>query len=126
MSRKQNWPNAALELARILPRAEMHPEVLAWCSRRRAAEKWAVAFSGGADSLALLLLVWAHWPERRRHLQALHFNHRLRGAESRGDAAFCRRVCAALGVTLIAREWKRAKSAARPSERSEERRVGEE
>lgn len=67
-----------------------------------------MAFSGGADSLALLLLVWAHWPERRRALRALHFDHRLRGGESRADAAFCRRVCRGLGVTLATGAWKAA------------------
>jgi tRNA(Ile)-lysidine synthase len=67
---------------------------------------WHVAFSGGADSLALLLLLWAHWPERRTRLRALHFDHRLRGAESRADAVFCRRVCAALKVRLVAGAWR--------------------
>jgi len=52
------------------------------------------AVSGGADSLALLLLLWAHWPERRSRLQVLHFNHRLRGRASRTDEVFCRKVCA--------------------------------
>jgi len=40
-------------------------------------------------------------------LVALHFNHRLRGAEADADEAFCRELCAALGVGLIvgAAEW---------------------
>ncbi|HUR56461.1 MAG TPA: tRNA lysidine(34) synthetase TilS [Opitutaceae bacterium] len=66
---------------------------------------WHVAFSGGADSLALLLLLWAHWPERRRRLGVLHFDHRLRGPASRADALFCRQVCATLKVTLRSAAW---------------------
>jgi len=59
-----------------------------------------VALSGGADSVALLLLLWAHFSERRGDLLALHYNHRLRGAEADEDEAFCRELCAALGVEL--------------------------
>jgi tRNA(Ile)-lysidine synthase len=74
----------------------------------------AVAFSGGSDSLGLLLLLWAHWPRRRRRLRALHFDHRLRGAASRADAVFCGRVCRALGVAFTAGAWERP--GASPSE----------
>lgn len=69
-----------------------------------------MAFSGGADSLALMLLVWAHWPLQRSRLAALHFNHRLRGAESGGDARFCRSVCAGLGVNFFTDSWRRPDS----------------
>ncbi len=106
--RVQDWGKCAVELAGALPRGRLHPTVVAWAEARPVREGWGVAFSGGTDSLALLLLLWAHWPERRTRLVALHFNHRLRGAESRGDALFCRRVCAALGVELIAGQWEDA------------------
>jgi len=92
-------------LLAALPAARWHPAAVAFGARRPARESWGVAFSGGADSLALLLLLWAQWPQRRRRLVALHFDHRLRGRESRADAAFCRRVCAALGVKLVLGEW---------------------
>lgn len=103
-----NWAEAAAGLAAALPRARLHPAAVAWAdapatARGRAA--WGVAFSGGPDSLALLLLLWAHWPARRRRLHALHFDHRMRGAESRADAAFCREVCAALDVRFTAGRW---------------------
>jgi tRNA(Ile)-lysidine synthase len=39
---------------------------------------------------------------------ALHFNHRLRGRESAGDAAFCRTVCRHLGVPLRSGAWEDA------------------
>jgi len=83
--------------------------VTAWSESRQAQARgpWAVAFSGGADSLALLLLLFAHWPERHGRLVALHFNHRLRGAAADADERFCRRVCSALGVRLNVGRWRR-------------------
>jgi tRNA(Ile)-lysidine synthase len=80
---------------------------MAWAGARPADERWALALSGGADSLCLLLLLWAHWPERRAALCALHFDHRLRGAAARADARFCRAVCRGLGVRFAAGEWRR-------------------
>jgi len=62
--------------------------------------RWAVALSGGADSVALLLLLWAHYPQKRGDLLVLHYNHRLRGAEADEDEAFCRELCEQLGVEL--------------------------
>ena len=113
---KAALPAAASQLARALPRARLHPRVLQWAEKTSPRAIWCVAFSGGADSLALLLLLWAHWPERRGRLRALHFNHRLRGAASRADAAFCRRVCASLGVELIEGAWKEARKNASEAE----------
>lgn len=104
------------KLAAALPRARLHPAVRTWAEASPRRKRWAVAFSGGADSLGLLLLLWAHWPERRGRLCALHFDHRLRGAESRGDAAFCRRVCAALGVRLVEGQWQEAHRGASEAE----------
>jgi tRNA(Ile)-lysidine synthase len=111
-----NWPAVAAALAAAIPRERLDPAVLRWTAERSSREGWAVAFSGGPDSLALLLLLWAHWPERRRALRALHFDHRLRGAESRADVAFCRRVCAALEVKFVSGHWRRAKKALPVSE----------
>ncbi|HUJ42139.1 MAG TPA: tRNA lysidine(34) synthetase TilS [Opitutaceae bacterium] len=112
------WPARAERLADLLPRDRLHPTVLAWAQSRRAAARgrWAVAFSGGADSLALLLLLWAHWPERRRHLLALHFNHRLRGRAADADERFCRQVCGALGLRFCAGRWRRKRRGASEEE----------
>ncbi len=96
----------AASVAVALPRSRLHPAVLRWLMEHRQAGPWGVAFSGGADSLALLLLLWAHWPEAREKLVALHFNHRLRGRASMADEKFCRRVCAALGVSLRVGQWR--------------------
>lgn len=54
----------------------------------------AVALSGGADSVALLHMLTA----RGTDTVALHVNHGIRGAEAERDAAFCRSLCASLGV----------------------------
>ncbi|MSU70468.1 MAG: tRNA lysidine(34) synthetase TilS [Opitutaceae bacterium] len=111
---KITWPDAAGKLAAALPRERLHP---AACTGMEAVPgPWAVAFSGGADSLALLLLLWAHWPERRRKLVALHFNHRLRGRASGVDERFCRRVCASLGVKFLAGRWRAARPGASEAE----------
>jgi tRNA(Ile)-lysidine synthase len=105
MRRPIDWPKAALALAARLPAELLHPAAVAWAAKSPRSERWAIAFSGGADSLALLLLLWAHFPERRSRLVVLHFDHRLRGAESTADARFCRRVCASLGLGLVAGRW---------------------
>jgi tRNA(Ile)-lysidine synthase len=99
------WSEAADRLAAVVPRGRLHPGVVGWAGERPRAEGWAVALSGGADSVALLLLLCAHWPERRTRLTAFHFDHRLRGAESSADAAFCRTLCASLGVALVSDRW---------------------
>jgi tRNA(Ile)-lysidine synthase len=102
---RKRWQAAAERLAIQIPISQLHPAVVAWAETAPPRTRWGIGFSGGADSLALLLLVWAHWPKRRRWLRALHFDHRLRGAESRADARFCRTVCAGLNVSLLEGKW---------------------
>ncbi len=55
-----------------------------------------IALSGGADSVALLLLL--HEAGYRVHVA--HCNFHLRGAESDRDEAFCVELCEKLGVEL--------------------------
>lgn len=106
---RADWPALAASLAAALPRSRLHPSVLTWADAATSSLRtpWAIGFSGGADSLALLLLIWAHWPERRARLRALHFDHRLRGPESTADARFCREVCRALEIEFISERWHR-------------------
>lgn len=59
-------------------------------------ERVLVALSGGADSVALLLVL----RELGYLVRAFHLNHCLRGAESDRDEEFCRTLCARLGVEL--------------------------
>ena len=87
-------------LGELLPRECLHPAVLQWAESEKSGSKRVVSLSGGADSVALLVAVWAHWPEQREGLQAVHFNHRLRGRASDGDENFCRELCARMSVPL--------------------------
>jgi tRNA(Ile)-lysidine synthase len=105
------WQRRAARVGALLPKTSLHPAVRAWAAgRSRAAQApWAVALSGGADSLALLLVLWAHWPERRARLVPLHFNHRLRGRAADADERFCREVCRALGVRARVGRWRRGR-----------------
>ena len=114
--RRIDWRKSAAALGAAIPRDRLHREVLEWMAHRAPADRWHIALSGGADSVALLLLLWTHWPERRRRLRALHFDHRLRGAASRDDAKFCQRLCRALGLRITVGRWQRARAAAPPSE----------
>jgi len=108
------WRRRAEKLALLIPRERIHPAAAGWADRSPAGERWAVAFSGGADSLCLLLLAWAAWPGRRQFLVGMHFDHRLRGAASTADARFCRAVCRGLGIRFAAGCWTNPPS--RPSE----------
>ena len=57
-----------------------------------------VAFSGGADSAALLLGLWELREQCRLTLRAVHVHHGIRGAEADRDAAFCAAFCKARGI----------------------------
>lgn len=58
----------------------------------RAGERIGVAVSGGADSVLLFDFMKRLACERGLVLAAVHFNHRLRGAESDGDEALVREL----------------------------------
>lgn len=58
--------------------------------------------SGGADSVALLMLLARGELGDLGGLSALHINHRLRGAASDGDEAFVRGLCDRLGISCAA------------------------
>ena len=70
--------------------------------RRLAAPGEAVtcALSGGADSVAMTHCIFSLKEELEISVTACHFDHRLRGEESDGDAAFCREFCTGLGISL--------------------------
>ena len=107
---RASWPTAAARFSARIGRERLHPGVVEWADGRPGSERWAIALSGGGDSVALLLLLWAHWPERRGRLIALHFDHRLRGAESSADARFCAKLCEGLGIPLVLGRWTGSKA----------------
>jgi tRNA(Ile)-lysidine synthase len=82
-------PDALRAAAASLPRLPAPPADLAG--------PIALGLSGGADSVFALLALWADEAVRPR-LRAWHFDHRVRGEVSTGDAAFCAALCAGLGI----------------------------
>ena len=66
-----------------------------------AGSRVAIALSGGADSVALLLALGElSKTEGFQIAGAAHLNHQLRGAESDGDEQFCRDLAATLNVPI--------------------------
>ena len=63
-----------------------------------------VAVSGGCDSVCLLHVLRELAPRWDLRLRVLHLNHRLRGAESDGDAEFVRDMAAALQIPVTLRQ----------------------
>lgn len=57
-----------------------------------------VALSGGADSVALLLLLHDAAPELSLSLRAAHVHHHLRGEEADEDALWCTQLCEELRI----------------------------
>ena len=61
-----------------------------------------VGYSGGSDSLCLLLLLRDIAADLSLNLTAVHVNHGIRGAEADRDEAFCRETAKRLGVAFRA------------------------
>lgn len=59
-----------------------------------------VGFSGGADSTALLFLLWSVQQQLGITVSAVHLNHCLRGEESERDEEFVRSFCESLEIPL--------------------------
>ncbi len=78
-----------------------------------------IALSGGADSTALLLAAAARRDGGGGPVAAAHLNHLLRGSDSDADEAFCRDLCARLGIPLAVRRAD-ARAAAAERGRGEE------
>ncbi|HEY2585160.1 MAG TPA: tRNA lysidine(34) synthetase TilS [Tepidisphaeraceae bacterium] len=73
----------------------MDPEPLQLAIQTVPAGAWAVAVSGGADSVALLRLLHGRGD---LSLRVVHLDHQTRGEASAGDAAFVSRLAGELGV----------------------------
>ena len=62
--------------------------------------KYLIGLSGGADSVALLMMTAKRAAEAGLTLEACHVNHGLRGAASDEDEAFCAALCERMGIPL--------------------------
>ena len=104
------WQRAALRLAECLPRDCLNAAVRAFADGETSAARapWLLACSGGSDSVALVLLGWAHWPTRRADMVLAHFDHRLRGSASTNDARFCASLARGLGLRYVGGRWDNA------------------
>lgn len=60
-----------------------------------------VAFSGGADSSALLYMLAEYGKITGAKIYAAHVNHMIRGEEADADERFCKRVAENLGVRIF-------------------------
>jgi len=85
-------------------KANLHQRVLETVERHRmlrAGESVGVGVSGGADSVALLLLLDQLRGKLGIRLLALHFNHQLRGADSDADEQFVAQVASQRGLEFV-------------------------
>jgi tRNA(Ile)-lysidine synthase len=86
----------------------------------QAGDRVGVAVSGGADSVALLLLLEELREPLGITLLVLHFNHQLRGAESDGDERFVAGLAAERGLEFVAGREDVGAAARRPGTNLEE------
>jgi len=80
-------------LAKVLAAVERH-------HMAQPGQRWGVAVSGGADSVALLEALVELASQIGICLGVAHFNHRLRGAESDRDEAFVHESAETLGLSF--------------------------
>ena len=59
------------------------------------------AVSGGADSICLLHILWTRREELKIEVAAAHYEHGIRGDESRRDAEFVRQFCEERNIEYI-------------------------
>jgi tRNA(Ile)-lysidine synthase len=104
-----NWPALAAILAGHIPCTALHKRAVAELKKIiRQGAPVGIACSGGADSVCLTLLLYAHFPELRERLSILHFDHRIRGDDSAADARFVSRMAASMGLPYRCGQWKEA------------------
>ena len=81
-----------------LPREFTPPHLI---SGRPESASILVGFSGGADSSALLRMLYEYSRESGAQIYAAHINHGIRGDEADRDEQFCRETCDTLGIKLF-------------------------
>lgn len=68
----------------------------------RAGTRILVGFSGGADSTALLTILWEYGKTHGIEVHALHVNHGIRGSSARRDQDYCEDFCRSRGIPYTA------------------------
>ena len=98
-----NWLEKADALADSISKSVLHLQATEKIESSTVAI--GIACSGGSDSLAVLLLVFAHYPDLRSRITVLHFNHLLRGEASDHDATFVEEVTKGLELKFVGGSW---------------------
>ncbi|TVR50130.1 MAG: tRNA lysidine(34) synthetase TilS [Puniceicoccaceae bacterium] len=96
-----DWPAKAALLAHRWPARRLRPEVMAAAAQLPDGAV-GLACSGGADSVALVLLVWAHFPTLRPRSRVLCFDHGLRPGEAERERALVADLADGLGLEWVA------------------------
>ncbi len=81
----------------------MYKKVTAYLERWNmvsAGDRVCVGFSGGADSMALLMCLWEYGKANQVVVYALHVNHGIRGEEADRDQRVCEEFCEDRGIEL--------------------------
>ena len=81
----------------------MTEDVLNWIKKEKLmteGDTVIVGLSGGADSVALLLLLSEYREKGQIEVEALHVHHGIRGETADRDQAFCEAFCRERGIPL--------------------------
>ena len=103
-----NWSDVAERICEEIPFESLHRSVLAFLQNHPRQRPWVIAVSGGADSVALLFLLWAHFPEARSHMHVAHFNHCLRPDQDDQESAYVRLLAESLELSYHEDKWERS------------------
>ena len=118
MAGNNEWKLKARKLGESLPIESLHPKVVDFLTGDAGSRSdvLGIACSGGADSVCTALLLWAHFPDLRDRFRILHFDHGLRGEESKGDEVFVKGLAEGLGLGFFSDQWKLSGKNSHPSE----------
>lgn len=98
-----------MHLAEQLGETSLDPYVASEL-RSKQAGHLGLACSGGADSVGMVLMVWACFPQFRQRMTVLHFNHATRGDAADEDDQFVREMSADLALNFKAGRREAAKT----------------
>ncbi len=100
-----NLPEKATRLCKVFPPEQwLRDPFLLLKKTLKEGSRVGVACSGGADSTFSLLMLFSAFAEFRKNMVVLHYNHRLRGADSDEDEAFVRNLANELGLPFYSGE----------------------